>query len=71
MATAINQSFNETQTLNEIVAQYPQTFSVLGDFGLDTCCGGALPLRMAVEHHALDLDRVLAALRAVAEKGSQ
>ncbi len=71
MATAINQPFtlNETQTLNEIVALYPQTLPVLQRFGLDTCCGGSLSLHTAVEHHALDLDQVRAALQtAIAEK---
>lgn len=52
-------------TLNDIVARYPQTLPVLQRFGLDTCCGGSLPLQTAVEHHGLDLDQVLAALQAV------
>jgi regulator of cell morphogenesis and NO signaling len=53
-------------TLNAIVARYPETLPVLQAFGLDTCCGGALPLRTAAEHHDLDLGALLAALRAVA-----
>jgi regulator of cell morphogenesis and NO signaling len=52
-------------TLNAIVARFPQTLPVLQAFGLDTCCGGALPLRTAVEHHHLDLRALLAALHAV------
>ena len=65
MTTMINDpvTLHETQTLNEIVARYPQTLPVLQRFGLDTCCGGALPLRTAAAHHALDLGQVLAALR--------
>jgi regulator of cell morphogenesis and NO signaling len=53
-------------TLNTLVARYPQTLPVLQGFGLDTCCGGALPLRTAAEHHDLDLAALLAALRAAA-----
>lgn len=60
-------TIDETQTLNEIVALYPQTLAVLQDFGLDMCCGGALPLRTAVEHHALDLGNVMAVLHAAVE----
>ena len=55
-------------TLNTIVACYPQTLPVLQGFGLDTCCGGALPLRTAAEHHNLDLEALLAALRAAIVK---
>ena len=56
-----------SDTLNEIVAQYPQTLPVLQRFGLDTCCGGALRLCVAAEHHNLDLEQVLAELSATAE----
>ena len=55
-------------TLNTIVACYHQTLPVLQGFGLDTCCGGALPLRTAAEHHNLDLEALLAALRAAIVK---
>jgi regulator of cell morphogenesis and NO signaling len=54
-------------TLNAIIARYPQTLPVLQHFGLDTCCGGALPLHTAAQHHGLDLAEVVAALRAELE----
>jgi regulator of cell morphogenesis and NO signaling len=60
-----------SDSLNTIVARHPQALEVLQRFGLDTCCGGALPLRMAVEHHGLDLDEVVAALRAIAEESGR
>jgi iron-sulfur cluster repair protein YtfE (RIC family) len=52
------------ESLNAIVAHYPRALAVLQRFGLDTCCGGALPLRTAAEHHNLNLDELLAMLRA-------
>jgi regulator of cell morphogenesis and NO signaling len=51
-------------TLNAIVAHYPQALPVLQRFGLDTCCGGALPLQVAAQHHSLDVEEVLRALHA-------
>ncbi|MCZ7568245.1 MAG: DUF542 domain-containing protein [Ardenticatenaceae bacterium] len=54
-----------TETLNEIVARHPQALPVLRRFGLDTCCGGSLPLQTAVQHHGLALDEVVTALGAV------
>jgi len=60
-------TLNSEDTLNAIVAHYPQTLPVLQRFGLDTCCGGALPLHTAAQHHGLDLAEVVAALRAEVE----
>lgn len=50
-------------TLNEIVAEYPSSLPVLQRFGLDTCCGGAIPLATAAAHHNIEVGAVLAALR--------
>ena len=52
----------EEMTLNAITLAWPDTLGVLGDFGLDTCCGGALPLREAVRRHGLELEAVVKAL---------
>ncbi len=57
--------FFDVQTLNEIVARYPQTLPVLQRFGFDTCCGGGLALRTAAERHGLELTEVIAALQLV------
>lgn len=54
--------------LNEIVARYPETLEVFQRFGLDTCCGGALPLATAAEHHGLQLDTLVNALREQVER---
>jgi regulator of cell morphogenesis and NO signaling len=51
------------ETLNELVARAPAALPVLQRYGLDTCCGGALPLAVAAEHHGLELAGLLAALR--------
>ena len=57
--------------LNLIVAHFPQTLPVLQRFGLDTCCGGALPLHTAAQHHGLDLAELLAALSAEIERSRE
>ena len=63
-----NLRIDADETLNTIVARLPQALPVLRRFGLDTCCGGALPLRVAARHHGLDLDELIAALHAFAEE---
>ena len=52
------------QPLNNIIALYPQALPILQRFGLDTCCGGSIPLAIAAEHHGLVLAELLAALQA-------
>jgi iron-sulfur cluster repair protein YtfE (RIC family) len=45
---------NEDMTLNEIMARWPETLEVLARYGLDTCCGGALPMREAAGRHGVE-----------------
>lgn len=33
----------ETRTVNEIIRLWPATVEVFNRFGLDACCGGAVP----------------------------
>jgi regulator of cell morphogenesis and NO signaling len=63
-----NVTIDAADSLNAIVARYPQALPVLKRFGLDTCCGGALPLRTVVQHHDLDLDELIAALHTALEE---
>ncbi len=67
MAAAANTQettlFDTSETLNAIVARHPRALTVFKAFGLDTCCGGGLPLSVAAEHHALDLMILVGALR--------
>jgi iron-sulfur cluster repair protein YtfE (RIC family) len=44
-----------TQSVNAIVARWPATVSVFKTYGIDACCGGALPLQVVAERHRLDL----------------
>jgi regulator of cell morphogenesis and NO signaling len=54
-------------TINAIVARYPQALATLQRFGLDACCGGSLPLQTAARRHGIELVEILAALRAEVE----
>jgi regulator of cell morphogenesis and NO signaling len=55
-------------TLNDLVAAEPRLLTVLHRYGLDTCCGGNLPLHEAARRHDLTLDAFLAELGAAAER---
>ena len=65
--TTAHITFDVSEPLNEIVAREPRALEVFRRFGMDTCCGGALPLATAAEHHGLDVRVVLAALQQAAE----
>lgn len=55
-------------TINEIVARHPETIAVFNRFGMDTCCGGGVPVEEAARRDGLDLDPILAALRDAMEQ---
>lgn len=56
-------TFDSTTTLNELVERRPETHRVLSAHGLDTCCGGALPLEEAARRHGIALPDLLQELR--------
>ena len=41
-------------TVNSIVQESPETLPVFQSYGIDTCCGGGLPVREVVVRHKLD-----------------
>lgn len=49
-------------TLNQVVDAYPAALKILGDLGLDTCCGGWEPIGEAAEHKGIDWNKVVEAL---------
>ena len=53
-----------TSTVNALMAQDPRTVAVFDRFGLDTCCGGDSPLDEAARREGVELEALLAALRA-------
>ena len=57
---------SESATVNEILARYPSAIVVLNAFGVDTCCGGEMPLRDAALHARVDLGTLLAGLETAA-----
>jgi regulator of cell morphogenesis and NO signaling len=42
-------------TISEVVRRYPTALGVFNARGLDTCCGGGLPVAEAAARHGLDL----------------
>jgi len=59
----LSDAIGPQDTLNQIITSHPEALPVLHEFGLDTCCGGALPLEEAARRHGLELDALLRALR--------
>jgi regulator of cell morphogenesis and NO signaling len=49
-------------TVNEIVVRHPETIAVFNRFGIDSCCGGGLPLRDAAHRDGAELEALLRAL---------
>lgn len=49
-------------TVHGAVGSIPGARAVFEDFGIDTCCGGELPLAEAAKIHGVELQRLLDAL---------
>lgn len=52
-------------TVNEAIAKCPQTIAVFNEFGIDSCCGGAVPIEIAAERDGVDRDVLLQRLNTV------
>ncbi len=59
-------SISPAMTVNNAILLYPRTVAVFDAYGIDSCCGGALPIEEVAERHGLDLDALMAALREAA-----
>ena len=55
-------------TVNETIARFPQTVGVFNRFGIDACCGGAVPLDEAAQRDGADPDALYSALVAEVAK---
>jgi regulator of cell morphogenesis and NO signaling len=49
-------------TVNEIITRHPATVAVFQRHGIDSCCGGALPLAEVARKHRIDFIALLAEL---------
>lgn len=58
-----NETIDVNVTVNEMVVAHPETIPVFHRFGLDTCCGGGVPIVDAARRDGTDLDALRQALR--------
>lgn len=57
-------------SVNEVIRIHPQTVEVFNRYGIDACCGGAAPVRIAAERDGADAAEVLAELERVIARGA-
>jgi regulator of cell morphogenesis and NO signaling len=48
-----------TMTVNEAIRRFPAMVAVFTNYGIDACCGGALPIGEAAQRHGVPLDALL------------
>lgn len=64
-------SIDLQSTVNEVIQRYPATLAIFNSLGIDSCCGGALPLTTVAERHNIPLDVLRSALeRSIAQGGA-
>jgi regulator of cell morphogenesis and NO signaling len=54
-----------TTTVNALLSEHPETVAVFNAFGIDACCGGAVPIDEAARRDGADPAALLEALVAV------
>lgn len=59
-------AISPTHTVASVQSRHPTTISVLAEFGLDACCGGAHTLEFASLAHGVDMTELLTRLEAAA-----
>ena len=67
----IPSSIDTRSTVNDIVARYPSTLPVFNAFGIDTCCGGALPVTEVASRHGIALNALRSALESAIDSRSK
>ena len=58
-----NETIDTSMTVNDMVAAHPETIAVFNRFGLDTCCGGGVPIAEAARRDGAKLGDLVQALR--------
>ena len=59
----LDSAIDSTRTVRETMALYPATKAVFISFGVDTCCGSAVPIADAARRDGADAYALLDALR--------
>jgi len=62
---SLTREIDATLSINDIVRRYPASLSILTARGIDTCCGGDIPLSIAAADANLDLSALLDEMKAV------
>ncbi|MDB4887348.1 MAG: hypothetical protein JWN79_2786 [Gemmatimonadetes bacterium] len=57
-----------TWSVNQLIAHLPESMQLLNAYGVDTCCGGELPLQRAAREANVELELLLELLQSVAEE---
>ncbi len=60
--TGIAEAVTSASIVNETLRQFPATTGVFNEFGIDACCGGAVPISEAAIRDGADPDELLSAL---------
>jgi iron-sulfur cluster repair protein YtfE (RIC family) len=65
-----NVTITPQMQVNQIIQLFPATLPVFHAAGVDSCCGGALPLEEVARRHNFDGEQLLAELRRAAGEGA-
>lgn len=56
-------------TVHQVMDRFPQTLGVFNVHGIDSCCGGGIPVADAARRHGVDPGELMDALRRSVDGG--
>jgi regulator of cell morphogenesis and NO signaling len=59
MTVPVSRLFDLTGSVNDLLRDHPSSIVALTAHGIDTCCGGDLPLPEAARHAGVSFDRLV------------
>ena len=57
-----NTTIDASWTVNDVIAQFPDSLTVLNALGVDTCCGGNLSLSESAADAGIAVDKIVSEL---------
>ena len=59
MTVNVSRLFDLTGSVNDLLRDHPSSIVALNALGIDTCCGGDLPLPEAARHAGVSFDKLV------------
>ena len=64
-----NVALPRNMTVNDVIRMHPRSVELFNRFGIDACCGGAVPIAEAAARDGADMDDLMQQLIRIVREG--